>query len=93
MILCFYGRGSSAQGQVLILEDNLSPQRLLNIFFLHKCVRWAKGEKISHCFFRVSQSCPWKKCKMYVKLLMHVKFSKDTCLTVRNRIHKFSRVF
>ena len=37
--------------------------------------------------------CPWKKCNIYIFchkthiFVMHVKFSKETCLTVWNRIH------
>ena len=48
-------------------------------------------------FFRVSQKC---LCKIYIFLhkrpiifLMHVKFSKQICLTIWDCIHTFSRVF
>ena len=51
-------------------------------------------------FFRVPQKCPWKKCEIYIFchkrriiFFVHVKFSKENCLTVWNRIHKFSRAF
>ena len=51
-------------------------------------------------FLECPKSVDRKKCKIYIFchkrriiFLIHVNFSKETCLTVWNRIHKFSRAF
>ena len=71
-----------------------------NILSFEELLKKDNSYSICQCFFRVSQKCPWKKCKIYIfchkrRIIfsMHVKFPKETCLAVWIRIHKFSRAF